>query len=652
MTGQRRTRGGPGGGGSGGGGSGGGRGPGTPGGQARPPGVIRRGQAITTWGPGALLDLPTQSVIMGGLDTWPPPTSEEVIDEPRLSRRLGNLPLHAPPRPPERDHERSRGIVAYRFPEWFVVQERSEGQEELSRRLVPRGSLESPGGRFDGLPVVATRFVTACARGHIDDVPWRRFAHGGRGGVATARGATGGDAVAGAVDAGVATAGGTTCGRQLWLDEEGTGGDLADLVVRCECGARRKLIEARTPEDRALGACTGRRPWLGGRNTEAGCAELPRLLNRFAANLYFSQVRSVLSLPADGTALERAVEAHWVHLGPLTKVEQVATVRAIYPVLADLAPATDEEVLAQVVRARAPSPPESSVKDDELDALLDAPVGHGDGYPGDQAFLARRLPRGEWHRDARCEALEAVVQVHRLREVVAMTGFTRIDAVMQDPTTGEFDVEKEPAPIATNLTWYPAVESRGEGIFVQVSAGAIGAWLARPAVVARVAALARAFARWKDDRKASWPFPGGPYVMLHTLSHLLMQSLAVRCGYPASALKERVYVDPDRERYGFLVFTSTADVAGTLGGLVVQAHAIEDHVLAALAEGGLCSNDPVCALHDPTESLERRYLHGAACHGCTLVGEMSCEARNEFLDRALVVPVIGLRAAALFGGDA
>jgi hypothetical protein len=62
----------------------------------------------------------------------------------------------------------------------------------------------------------------------------------------------------------------------------------------------------------------------------------------------------------------------------------------------------------------------------------------------------------------------------------------------------------------------------------------------------------------------------------------------------------------------------------------------------------LCSNDPVCAQHLPGKSMESRWLHGAACHGCTLVAETSCEMRNDYLDRALVVPALGVPDAAFF----
>jgi len=137
-------------------------------------------------------------------------------------------------------------------------------------------------------------------------------------------------------------------------------------------------------------------------------------------------------------------------------------------------------------------------------------------------------------------------------------------------------------------------------------------------------------------------------VLLHTLSHLLIQSLAMRCGYPASSLRERIYADTEAQQFGILLFTGSPDAEGTLGGLVQQARHIEDHLAQALRMSALCSNDPVCAQHAPGESLEGRWLHGAACHGCALVAETSCEMRNDYLDRALVVPVLGVPDAAFF----
>jgi hypothetical protein len=133
---------------------------------------------------------------------------------------------------------------------------------------------------------------------------------------------------------------------------------------------------------------------------------------------------------------------------------------------------------------------------------------------------------------------------------------------------------------------------------------------------------------------------------LHTLSHLLLQSLALKCGYPASSIRERIYVAG--EQYGLLHYTASPDAEGTLGGLVQQARQIGEHLGAALDAGQLCSNDPVCAQHAPAEALEGRWLHGAACHGCALIAETSCEMRNDYLDRALVVPTLAVPDAAFF----
>jgi len=52
--------------------------------------------------------------------------------------------------------------------------------------------------------------------------------------------------------------------------------------------------------------------------------------------------------------------------------------------------------------------------------------------------------------------------------------------------------------------------------------------------------------------------------------------------------------------------------------------------------------------HDPSNPHERRFLHGAACHGCLLISETSCEQQNDFLDRSLVVPTVQGLGAELF----
>ena len=51
-------------------------------------GQLRRSQVITTFGPGALIDLPNDSAIVAGLDTWGSEANLERIEEPRLAAKL------------------------------------------------------------------------------------------------------------------------------------------------------------------------------------------------------------------------------------------------------------------------------------------------------------------------------------------------------------------------------------------------------------------------------------------------------------------------------------------------------------------------------------------------------------------------------------
>ena len=247
-------------------------------------GQVRRSQVVTTWGPGALLDLPHYTVIVGGLNTWPKTSDLKELSEPRLARKLAIMTgvsapsLYAPPAASNDPRERWRGIGVWRFPEWFVVQAEAGGEErEGSRRLVQRIALDER-GRFDNRWVVPICFVRACPRGHVDDLDWRRFVHGPE----------------------------DTCHRQLWLDERGTTGDLADLVVRCECGKSRSLYEATLIEMNPLGTCRGARPWLG-RHAAEDCNLPSRLLIRTAANAYFPQVVSVLAIPDRASAVQAVV---------------------------------------------------------------------------------------------------------------------------------------------------------------------------------------------------------------------------------------------------------------------------------------------------------------------------------------------------------
>jgi hypothetical protein len=598
----------------------------------KPHGQIRQSQVVMTFGPGSMFDLPNQSVIVGGLEYW---TKGDEILEPRLLAKLKDLlqltslTLHAPP--PEDDDPTSRrqtGITALQFPEWFITQGvrgTEPGSSTRTRRLVHRSFLTR--GKFidddkQSQRVVSIRFVRACKKGHIGDIDWYTFAHGGA----------------------------TTCRRPLWIDERGTSGDLSEVWVRCECGqAQRPIIDAIKLPTNTLGYCDGSRPWLGPYMKEP-CGDPNRLLIRTASNAYFPQTLSVISLPDKDASIAKAVDQIWEHylqyvddLGDLIKERKRKP-----PVAAALEGLADEAVFA-VIQSRKggrSTGPETSVKQAEFETLATAKDEIGSDQP-DGDFYARCLPENEWKAPS-TEAVERVVLVHRLREVIAQVGFTRFESSSPD-SEGELEIGVTRAPLARETSWLPAIENRGEGIFIQFRHDAISSWLHRAKVKRRGLQLEAGYSCWKKDHQSNHDFIGLPFILLHSLSHLLITAVSLECGYPSSSIRERIYAGS--YGYGLLLYTGTPDAEGTMGGLVEAGRNIARYLKHAIDLGRLCSNDPVCAQHAPENQHECRFLQGAACHGCLLIAETSCEQHNDFLDRALLVSTIDGNGAEFFDGS-
>lgn len=603
---------------------------------------IRQSQIVSTYGPGALVDLPDSAVLVAGLEHWV--GDAQLVPEPRLlanlRRRLGlpSLELRSPP-VPEREDELGVGIVAWQFPEWFVAQYEVVGKFGRSRPLVNRRALVK--GRYAGgddpsgkrkrkdWPVVPVRFVQACPNGHVSDIDWKRLIHGDIG-----------------------------CGGQLWLDERGTTGDLAELFLRCDgCQAppvSLVRLQNTTEERSVLGECKGDRPWLGPMAREAcagpdGKPHRNKLLIRHASNAYFPVIERAISIPDHDEAIRKAVDAVWDDF--LSVAESSADIkreRKKARVQQALEGLTDDDVWAECERRTSSGGAATKgLKEVELDTFLSVPDELGDDKPeGD--FYARRFPLATGRKGA-LGSVERVVLIHRLREVVTEIGFTRFESPAL-PIDSEVDLGVRLAALALETRWLPAIENRGEGIFLSFDAERVKAWTQRDAVKQR----AKEFHTGVQSTSKS-PIPVErieqvfmPYVMLHSLSHLLLTAISLECGYAAASIRERIYVRDGA--YGILLYTGTPDAEGTLGGLVQVGRRIGQHLESALELGRLCSNDPVCAQHHPSNAHEARFTHGAACHGCLLIAEPSCERRNELLDRALVVPTVDLADAAFFMG--
>lgn len=620
---------------------------------------IRLSQVVGVFGPGAMLDLPERSVLVQGLDDWEMfgTGTFKVIEEPRLARLLhkrlagdGRLAADRPPelRTPPIDHgdpkKRSLGIKATVFPRWFVC-EAIPGDPPSRRRLVRFQDLNPPNRkehrgednkRRKASPI---RFVCGCEKGHLQDIEWRRALH----------------------------AAGQSCREQMWLEESSTSADPRDTRVVCDCGVSLSLEELFQPF--RLGQCFGERPWIGDRDPDGcGATKGLRLLIRSATNTYFPQVARVISLPQAEDELAKRIAGLWSVLSKCTSPEQVGMARMFNPqVQANLDGYSDQEVFARITGMASNTTGVDDVEDPRFAEF--ALFSSGRALIGDNAPNAllhgETLPRSLWDpdRDPALAKVASLVAVHRLREISCIYGFTRFEpAPLASDELEDVGLAVSGAPLAKSPDWLPAVDQYGEGFFVQLCPDALASWLGSEAVQARVGQLQAGVDAWAAARRASGMQVSAnsikererpDYVMAHGLAHALMTEVAIDCGYPASALKERVYSLPrgpgEPIRCGILIYTASAGNQGTLGGLVEVTRRFGKVLASALDRLRLCSGDPVCADHEPAAATDDRALHGAACHGCLLVAETSCEARNLFLDRALLVETVGTVKSAFFG---
>ena len=231
------------------------------------------------------------------------------------------------------------------------------------------------------------------------------------------------------------------------------------------------------------------------------------------------------------------------------------------------------------------------------------------------------------------EYISRIIKIHRLREVRVLTGFTRLEAPEPEVDEQSHIVKLK---CSSGEKWLPAVEINGEGVFIELNKEKINQWMQIETVKSRSDKYEECYAAY--CQKKGWENfkpRNAEYVLLHTLSHMLIKEMSMQSGYSSSALHERIY--SSENMCGILIYTGAADKEGSLGGLVELGgmNKFLPLLKGALENGLTCTTDPECFMKNPTS--ER--LNGAACHSCTMISETACENGNRLLDRALVVPV-------------
>lgn len=574
---------------------------------------LRPSQVITTFGPGAIVDLPDDSVMVAGIEHWFPnglaTRNSRTLVEPRLQAALGVQSFRTPPvkSPGDRD------LPYVRFPRWRRCPrcERLSDSFMMPAQATPRSVPLCNGCGHGSHPA---RLVVACSRGHIDDFPWVVWAHGP----------------------------GRAChSPALWLRGGGRTAALGDLEVSCSCGRSRTLAGALGVGSVAqmLNGCSGRRPWLD--DAREACQATPEALQRGASNVYFAVTRSALSIPPWTDPLQQDVADFLAHLAQISPPLSSAEIdQLLVRRFSDVEPSRLRDCMTRTQRLQLQGVGLRAAEYDALNAETDI------REPG---FETARQRIGAGIRPL----VDSVVAIPRLREVRAITGFTRLEPPEIDPTMEALDEPPrplpDPAPLAARpQRWLPAIENLGEGIYVRLSGATLQRWEEeRTGVPLRARSLLDAFSDWRQGRGLPALGSRPPrLILLHTFAHLLMRQLSLDSGYSSTSIRERIYAGEGMA--GILLYTATSDSDGSLGGLVRQAEesAFEALVRSALDGATTCSGDPLCREHDARRTGR---LNGAACHACAMASETSCEFGNRLLDRALVLPLPGLESLGFTG---
>jgi hypothetical protein len=587
-------------------------------------GKIRRSQLITTFGTGAIADMPDYSVILAATDYW---GDSRLLYEANLQRLLG-MKYFKEPKATETDLPTGYpDLPAFRFP---MMQFCPKCKKLMSYKLF--GDSDGKKCTDCNKDLIPSRFIAACINGHLEDFPYKWWVHHGNYSECSA---------ADRYD-------------KLTIDFSSSSGGLGSIMIKCTACGKERSMEGCMNKDALKGyKCRGNRPWLGMKkdfNDPDECHAPMRSLQRGASNVYFSITQSALTIPPWSKAIQAAIEIHWIKLEELldqnpTDTTKKAVVSALFYNLLSNGKYSLDDLCNEIDRMYK----EANNDDDEFNefklfeeeyrALC---VEYDDDAEDRFKTVEADVP------EAFEEYLESVILVKRLREVLALKGFRRITPerpLADDERSVGMNNNEYVSLSSAPVDWLPAIEMLGEGIFIRFNEDKVCEWEGK--IGYRYQAMLDNLGNDNIDKHKFSP----RYVLLHTFSHLLIRQLTAQCGYSSSALKERIYStypDSSVPMAGVLIYTSSSDSDGSLGGLVRQGDTenLNNTILNLLQEATWCSSDPLCI-----ESMQQGYnsLNYAACHACTLLPETSCEARNCLLDRVAIIGKLENRFIGYFG---
>lgn len=610
---------------------------------------VRAAQAVLQYGVGAMVDFPSQTLMTAAPKYW----NDQIvrIHDERLEKSLGVQYFGMPAGGKNRD-----GIAYARFPEWYFCpkcrrfqplskwiaefDKKAKEQEKTNNRNMSR-RLYCPKDRVE---LVVARIVTVCERGHINDFPWVKWTHAkNRGGPKP-----------------------ICANPQLTFTTSPVASEgLEGLSLKCTtCDASATLKDAfndgifeqldEKTENRYYFTCEGRHPW---KNETDVCPCYPKVLQRGSSSVYFPVTASSLVIPPFSDIINTRIDNSSLYEEFRNEINGFLKARNKNRLTAD----DFEELVQEAIQEYSEKIADNiGCKRDQVREILSRRMSSGEEINYDtgsieyraaefDALSGRASVTGTDYDDFKrvgtdikkydIPFVKSISLIEKIREVQVMLGFSRISPFSASMIADEGLNSKFVSVREVKDNWYPGYNVYGEGIFIEFDEDAINRWRSGNGTLEkRVKMLQenydKSFIGRQHKREIS-----GKFLLLHTVSHLLIKQLSFECGYNISSLKERIYCGEaaeGKEMAGILIYTASGDSEGTLGGLVRQGRydTFPRIYRKAIESAVICSNDPVCSL---SNGQGRDSLNLAACYSCCLLPETCCEEFNVFLDRGVAV---------------
>ncbi len=627
---------------------------------------IRRSQLTGVFGVGSLrIMVGGTSMMCGSLDLWLHKITKQnrksgedkyqddewSFDEPRLRSFLEVDYFNYPPqyrKQPERGSTlvNAEIIIPYfLFPRYMFCSNISCGK--LKRKPITLDQEEIDNGiNCDECelkaPLRQANIITICDNGHIDDFPWFEWAH------SIKNEDTDSYEIDYIKD---------QCSEDNLIFKQIVSNGIATQQVICgndKCNKKNTLEDCfynlRTKIPNYF--CTGNTPWFGSDQREE-CDQFPKAIYRSGSSVYKPIIFTSLFIPLDTQNENIKIIYEDFMKNHKLKNESKLLRRKLLRINEDERPQRIKEESEFIIDEFYE---DQAYKPEEVEAVLNSLLS-GDNSTLDieqenpktpeeykkaeyktllkennSQLLKTRILDIKGYSQEVNSYLKKLVVVDSLIETKVLYDFTR--------SKGEVDLDDISntklwkTPQKKGRRWLPGVQNNGEGIFIEFDYEKIKNHSKKDNVKHRLSILEND----DDENIFSNYVPNLDLLFVHTFSHLFINEMTTYAGYNAASITERLYVNQQNEdnMCGLLIYTSSGDEEGTLGGLarLVDPEIFNKLFIDTITNSRWCSTDPICNQGDPQGPFNKNL---GACHSCALLPETSCEHRNSFLDRGVVV---------------